>query len=91
MSLVELRIEVERELRAAVTSCGVRADTSVISEMLHQLELHAAGWERMLHFDAALRTMNEAVHGLTIEPQAAEKALESGKHLVEELRRLRAG
>ncbi len=45
----------------------------------------------MPEFDAALRTMNEAVHGLTIEPQAAEKALESGKHLVEGLRRLRAG
>ena len=91
MSLVELRIEVERELRSAMASRGLEADTSGIGEMLHRFEPHAAVWEKMPEFEAALRSMNEAVHGLVVEPQAAEKALEAGRRLVEELRRLRAG
>ena len=88
MSLVELRIEVERELRAAVTLPGIQADLSNISAMLRQLEPHAAVWDKMPEFEAALRVMNEAVHGHVVEPQAAEKALEAGKRLVAELRHL---
>ena len=62
-----------------------------VSEMLRQLEPHAAAWEKMPEFEAALRIMNEAVHGRAVEPQAAEKALKAGKRLVEELRRSHAG
>ncbi len=87
MSLVELRIEVERELRAMMKSRGIQADMFRVSEMLRQLEPHAAVWDKMPEFEAALRIMNEAVHGRTVEPQAAEKALEAGKRLIAELRR----
>ena len=71
-----------------MTSRGTKADTLGINEMLHQLEANSTVWERMPQFEAALRTMNEAVHGLVIAPKAAEKALEVGRHLVEALRDL---
>ena len=89
MSLVELRIEVERELRAAMSARGIQAGSSSISEMLHQLGPSTAMWKRMPEFEAALRAMNAAVHGKPIEPQAVEKALANGKCLVEELKCLR--
>ena len=91
MSLVELRIEVERELRDAAAARDSEAGTSSIGEMLRQLGPDAALWEAMPEIEAALRTLNEAVHGIAVEPQAAESALRTGKHLLGELRRLRAG
>ena len=74
-----------------MTSRGTKTDTLGIGEMLHQLEPHPAVWERMPQFAAALRTMNEAVHGLATAPKAAEEALEVGRHLVEALRHLNTG
>jgi len=59
------------------------------SETLHQLGLYAAVGQEMPEFEAALRTMNEVMHGIPVEPQAAESALATGRRLVEELRRLR--
>jgi len=91
MSLVELRIEVERELRAVVGARGSQASPSNISEMLHQLGPDAGLWEGMPEFEAALHTMNRAANGITVEPQAAEKGLATGNLLLDELRRLRTG
>jgi predicted nuclease of restriction endonuclease-like (RecB) superfamily len=91
MSLVELRGEVERELRAVMGARGSQAATSDISEMLNQLGPDAALWEGMPEFEAALRTMNGAAHGVPVEPQAAENALAAGNRFLDELRRLRTG
>ena len=73
MSLVELRIEVERELRDAAVGARHEAGTSSIGEMLRQLGPDAALWEAMPEIEAALRTLNEAVHGIAVEPQALKK------------------
>jgi len=91
MSLVELRGEVERELRAVMGARGSQAGTSDISEMLHQLGPDAALWEGMPEFEAALRAMNGAAHGVPVEPQVAENALATGNRFLDELRRLRTG
>ena len=90
MSLVELRGEIERELRAIMGARGSQAGTLSIGEMLRQLGPDAALWEGMPEFEAALRTMNSAAHGIPVEPQTAEIALAAGRCLVGELRRLRA-
>lgn len=83
MSLVELRMEVERELRAATGTNGIQGGTSDISDMLRQLKPHAALQEGIPELEAALRVMNGAAHGIPVEPQAAEKALATGRHLIE--------
>ena len=91
MSLVELRGEVERELRAIMGARGSQAGALGVSEMLHQLGPDDTLWEGMPEFEAALRTMNGAAHGIPVEPQAAEKALATGNRLLAELRRLHTG
>ena len=90
MSLVELRGEVERELRAIMGARGSQAGTLGIGEMLRQLGPDDASWEGMPEFETALLTMNSAAHGIPVEPQTAEIALATGRRLVGELRRLRA-
>lgn len=91
MSLVELRGEIERELRAIMGARGSQAATLGIGEMLRQLGPDDASWEGMPEFEAALRTMNSAAHGIPVEPQTAEEALATGNRLLDKLRRLHTG
>ncbi len=86
MSLVGLRIEIERALRVFVSERGISLQRPIgISTALQELQqkgLAPVGTDRFL---PALRTMNEAAHGLAIDQAAAERAVSIGTEFLAEL------
>ncbi|MGJ4859547.1 YhcG family protein [Labrys sp. La1] len=87
MSVVKLRIEIERALRDLVASRGIAVSQPVgIMTMLQDLQRHGrtpAGTDQMLD---ALRVINEASHGADIDPVAATQVLDIGRAFLAELR-----
>lgn len=91
MSLVELRIEVERELRAALAGRGTAERPLAIAEGLaepRRLGLAPPGTDR---FRSALQTLNRAAHGLEVDRHAAAEAAEVAAASIGELRGMRPG
>lgn len=91
MSLVELRMEVERELRAALAGRGTAKRPLAIAEGLAELwrlGLAPPGTDR---FRSALQTLNRAVHGLEVDRHAATEAAEVAAAFIGELRAMRPG
>jgi predicted nuclease of restriction endonuclease-like (RecB) superfamily len=90
MSIVKLRIEIERILRDILSDNGVASKTPAgIGNMLrdlHQRGLAPASTGRFLE---SLRVMNAAVHGVDVDPMSAEQAMEVGTALLAELRSMR--
>lgn len=86
MSVVKLRLEIEQALRDYMSQHGVepKHPANVISLLrdLQKLGLAPTSTDRFLE---ALRTMNEAVHGLVVEPEAASLAVKVGTQFLEEL------
>jgi predicted nuclease of restriction endonuclease-like (RecB) superfamily len=87
MSVVKLRIEVERELRERLRSRGRETRRLGILHMLRELQADGAAPESMHAFESALRVMNEVVHGFDVDPAVAEQAVKVGTRFLEELRR----
>jgi hypothetical protein len=90
MSVVELRIEIERALRSllALQGCLEAGRTPGIRQALHELAHHGelpSGTEAFLE---ALNVMNQAAHGLDVDPAAAERSVRIGTTFLAELRRL---
>lgn len=89
MSVVKLRIEIERALCDLDAARGNAADRPIgIMNMLRDLQrqgLAPASTEQML---GSLRVMNEASHGIDVEKDAAKRAVEIGTVFLAELRAL---
>lgn len=87
MSLVRLRIEIERAIRDIAAEHGLDVERPLgLRQML--TELHCSG---VVSTDTrslmqALHSMNSAAHGHDVESTAAERAVEVGVALLAELR-----
>lgn len=71
LSLVELRIEVERELRSATPGRGTAERASTIAAGLAELRRLGLAPPSTDRFRAALETLNRAAHGLEVDKDAA--------------------
>jgi predicted nuclease of restriction endonuclease-like (RecB) superfamily len=87
MSLMRIRLEVERELRAQLLSKGQETRAVGIPQMLRELEQLGQTPETSREFATSLQAMNEAVHGLVIDPEVADRAVKIGQQFLDELRR----
>jgi predicted nuclease of restriction endonuclease-like (RecB) superfamily len=91
MAVVKLLIEIERALRDYATAQGfVGSRPTGIGNMLR--ELHQRGFappstERFLE---SLRVMNEASHGVEVDAEGAQRAIDVGTAFLNELRELGA-
>lgn len=89
MSVVKLRIEIERAVRELAEKKGVLFDRPTgIMNMLRDLRRQGsvpASTERML---GALQTMNAASHGVDVDSETAKQAVEIGTVFLAELKAL---
>ena len=88
MSAVKLRIEIKRELRLLLQTRGRSTGSLGINPMLQEVERDGIVLEGVGKFEVALLAMNQASHGLDVDPDAAEQAIEVGTRLLETLKRL---
>jgi predicted nuclease of restriction endonuclease-like (RecB) superfamily len=90
MSVVKLRIEIERALRHLATARGVTVNRPAgIVNMLRDLQrqgLAPTNTEQMLR---SLRVMNEASHGVDVDTDAAKQAVEIGTAFLAELKSMK--
>lgn len=86
MSVVRLRIEIERALREFMAADGVgpMRPMSIASLLRHLQQLGVApeSTDRLLE---VLRVMNEAAHGFDVDPETARQAVEVGTEFLVEL------
>jgi predicted nuclease of restriction endonuclease-like (RecB) superfamily len=86
MSLVKLRIEIERALRNFLMARGnVSSRPLGIGAVLHDLKQRGMAPRSTDRFLAALRVMNEAAHGFDIDPAVADQAVSIGTEFLNEL------
>ena len=91
LSLVAVRIEIERALRLLMTSRGLEPGRGVgIGRALRELKESGEVPSGTEAFVRTLATMNEAVHGIEVEPAVATEALRVASEFLAELRRLAA-
>ncbi len=91
MSVVKLRIEVERAVRDLAEKRGVVFDRPVgIMNMLRDLRRQGAMPASTEQMVGALQTMNAASHGVDVDSEAAKRALEIGTVFLTELKALNA-
>jgi predicted nuclease of restriction endonuclease-like (RecB) superfamily len=87
MSVVKLRVEIERALREFAAAGGVAFDRPIgIMNMLRDLRRQGtmpASTEQML---GALRVMNEASHGMDVDADTAKRAVDVGTVFLAELK-----
>ena len=86
MSVVKLRIEIERALRDYAAANGFApVRPTGIGPMLENLEQRGLAPPSTRAFVEALRVMNEASHGVEVDPDAAEHAVSVGTAFLKEL------
>ena len=86
MSVVKLRIEIERALRDHAAANGFAPTRPAgIGHMLQDLERRGLAPPSTRTFIEALRVMNEASHGVEVDPDAAEHAVSVGTAFLAEL------
>ncbi|WP_162894757.1 PDDEXK nuclease domain-containing protein [Rhizobium terrae] len=91
MSVVKLRIEIERAVRDLAEKRGVVFDRPVgIMNMLRDLRRHGAMPASTEQMVGALQTMNAASHGVDVDSEAAKRAVEIGTVFLTELKALNA-
>jgi hypothetical protein len=79
MSVVKLRIEIERALRDCAAANGFApARPAGIGPMLQDLGRRGLAPPSTRRFMEALRVMNEAYHGVEVDPDAADQAVTVG-------------
>ncbi len=88
MSILKLRIEVERELRVLLRSRGLQPTRVSIGHMLRELERDGTVPQSTREFETALRAMNEAAHGFDVDAEATKYALDVGGRFLDELKGL---
>jgi predicted nuclease of restriction endonuclease-like (RecB) superfamily len=86
MSVVKLRVEIERAVRDHLAARGVALPRPAgIGRMLRELDRLGGAPPSARPLLEALRAMNEAAHGLDVEPKAAERAVAIGTAFLSEL------
>jgi len=86
MSVVKLRIEIERALRDFTAAHGLPSDPPVgIVPTLSELKARGIAPPSTDRFREALRVMNEAAHGYDVDAAAAEQAVRIGAEFLAEL------
>lgn len=85
MSLVKLRIEIERELRRLIDN-GTSSRPLSIGPMVAELQRTGQLPQDFSAIRPAIDAMNRAAHGYDIDPIAAEEAAKLGAALLAELR-----
>ena len=90
MSVVKMRMEIERALRDLMANHGLAPTRptglgNMLGE-LHRRGLAPAGTAQLLD---SLRVMNEAAHGMDVDPATAQRAVDAGTVFLAELRNLR--
>lgn len=87
LSVVGLRIEIERTLRKLMERRGLalppRPAIASMTQALEDMKLMTITEE----FALAVRVMNSAAHGYDVDPAAAEKAFSVGKRFLAEVRK----
>ena len=91
LSLVAVRIEIERALRLLMISRGLELRRGLgVGQALRELKESGGVPSGTDAFLQTLATMNKAAHGLEVEPGAATEALRVASEFLTELRRLTA-
>lgn len=86
MSVVKLRIEIERALRDYAAAAGFAPPRPTgIGPMLQDLQRRGLAPPSARAFVEALRVMNEASHGVDVDPDAAARAVEVGTTFLADL------
>jgi hypothetical protein len=86
MSLLKLRVEIERALRNFVIADGnTSSRPTSIGAVLQDLKRRGIAPRSTDRFLDALRVMNEAAHGFDVDPVAADKAIRVGTEFLTEL------
>jgi predicted nuclease of restriction endonuclease-like (RecB) superfamily len=89
LSLVAVRIEIERALRLLMVFRGLEPRRGLgIGRALHELEKSGGVPSGTDAFLRTLATMDEAAHGFEVDPVAAAEALRVASEFLAELRRL---
>jgi hypothetical protein len=91
MSVVKVRVEIERELRALLEKRGVQTRRLGIGQMLQELNRAGTLPPSAREFEVVLRVMNDAAHGVEIDPDLAAEAVQVGSRLLQELTRTSNG
>ena len=91
MSLVKLRIEIEREMRLIVDEWIGSDDPLTITSMLTHLQGLGLAPDAVDRFRRALHAMNRAAHGLNVSTTDAIEANEISNAFLVELRTIRNG
>jgi predicted nuclease of restriction endonuclease-like (RecB) superfamily len=90
MSLVKLRIEVERELRAMIDDRGTTERPLTIMASLTELARLGLAPASADRFRSALQTLNRAAHGLEVSEEAATEASTIAATFLADLRDIRS-
>lgn len=86
MSIVKLRMEIERALREFTAAHGlVCKRPKSISTVLRELKERDVSPSITDRFLEALRVMNEAVHGFDVDSMAVAEAINIGRTFLAEL------
>ncbi len=92
MSVVKLRIEIERALRDFATANGFSPSRPTsLGIMLRELQRRGLAPASTQQFLDSLRVMNEAAHGVDVDPESAQRAVDVGTIFLAELSDLNAG
>lgn len=91
MSVVKLRIEIERVLRDFMIDAGDTPERPIgISDMVGALKKRGVAPASTKPFLASLRVMLETSHGVDVDGESAQRAIDVGTTFLAELRELRA-
>jgi predicted nuclease of restriction endonuclease-like (RecB) superfamily len=86
MSVVKLRIEIERALRDLVAAQGIASKGPMaIGLVLRDLKQRGVAPPSTDQLLEALQVMNEAAHGFDVDPDAANQAIKIGTQFLAEL------
>jgi hypothetical protein len=87
-SLVQFRIEIERELRSLLTAQGSNPRRAGITPALVELQQLGIAPDSIEKFRMALAVFNRTAHGVEVDADAATDALAIGAAFLAELQRL---
>jgi hypothetical protein len=89
MSVVKMRIEIERALRDFMGGNGaVPTRPTGLGNMLRELHRRGLAPASTAQLLDSLRVMNEASHGVDVAPESAQRAVDIGTIFLAELRSL---